>query len=214
MKDMTNLVKPALAELVGTFFLTLAGLISGTPYIVGVTLGIFVYTIGSISGCNINPAVTLGLLVRRKLPIVKGIVYIVAQLAGAGLALLAALGTGRLAPHYAAASPLEEFLGFGILMLTVLAATDKKVPQEASGLAIGAALTAGLVVSRGILNPAVAVAMGQALSPATWATLLSAVVFCLLYMLYQQKDASTAQATPAEQDSVSPQRLPSVPRAR
>ena len=59
MKDSIPIIKSALAELVGTFFLTLAALISGTPYIVGVTLGVFVYAIGAISGCNLNPAVSL-----------------------------------------------------------------------------------------------------------------------------------------------------------
>lgn len=188
MKDITHVVKPALAELVGTFFLTLAALVSGTPYVVGLTLGIFVYAIGTLSGCNLNPAVSLGLIITRRLPLVDGAIYIAVQIAGAGLALLAATFTGHLATYYAAASPLEEFLGFGLLMLTVAAVSDKNVPRAGSGIAIGGALAAGLVISRGILNPAVAIAMGQVLSPATWATLLSGVFFCLLYKLYEPEE--------------------------
>ena len=210
MKDITHVVKPALAELVGTFFLTLAALISGTPYVVGLTLGIFVYAIGTLSGCNLNPAVSLGLMVTRRLPLTIGAIYIVVQIAGAGLARLAATFTGHLATHYA--SPLAEFLGFGLLMLTVIAVSDKNVPQAGSGIAIGGALAAGLVISRGILNPAVAIAMGQVLSPATWATLLSGVCFCLLYKLYGPKEKSEeveAQPQPPPRNQMS-----SVPRLK
>jgi aquaporin Z len=52
-----------LAELVGTFFLTLVALTVGPPvtaYAVGLTLLVFVYTIGGLSGCHINPAVCSG----------------------------------------------------------------------------------------------------------------------------------------------------------
>ena len=215
MKDSIPLVKSALAELVGTFFLTLAALISGTPYVVGVTLGVFVYAIGAISGCNLNPAVSLGLIVTRRLPILTGLLYIVVQIAGAGLALLAATFTGHLASHYAAASPFAEFLGFGVLMLTVMAVSEKNVPQAGSGIAIGGALAAGLVISRGILNPAVAIAMGQALSPATWATLLSGICFSLLFMLYEvkQKPAEEEDTAKAHLD-VPFEQLRSVPRTK
>jgi aquaporin Z len=217
MKDSKQLVKSLVAELVGTFFLTLAALIGGNPYVVGVTLGVFVYAIGAISGSNLNPAVTLGLLVSRRLPLLTTIFYIVAQVAGALLALLAANFTGHLAAHYASASPLEEFLGFGLLMLTVVAVSDKNVPEAGSGIAIGGALAAGLVFSRGILNPAVAIAMGQALSPAVWATLISAVLFSLLYQLYKSKDKATGedqQAKQDKQDAFQPGQLRSVPKAR
>lgn len=59
MNDITHLVKSALAKLVETFFLTLAALVSGTPYAIGLTLDIFMYAIGALSGCNLNPAVCL-----------------------------------------------------------------------------------------------------------------------------------------------------------
>src|SRR5687767_9475582 len=121
----------ALAELVGTFFLTLAALTVAppvTPYAVSLTLLVFVYTIGGLSGCHINPAVTVGLVASRRFPLVEGVVYIVAQIAGAMLArFIAGLNlVGKLAEDYNAGSNAAEFIGFGILMLTVAATTENK----------------------------------------------------------------------------------------
>jgi len=186
-------LKAAMAELVGTFFLTLAALISGTPYAVGLTLVVFVYAFGNISGCNINPAVTVGLMAARRLPPATGIVYIVAQVVGALLARWLA-GSMASVPSstYAAASFAGEFLGFGFLMLAVIADSDNYVPKSGSGIAIGGALAAGLVTTKGILNPAVAIAMGQLFSltsllPALVAPLVSAVVFSRLFLLFAPK---------------------------
>ena len=82
---------------------------------------------------------------------------------------------------------------FTFLMLTVVAVSDKYVPRAGTGLAIGAALAAGLLTSNGIINPAIAVAMGQALTPGTWAPLVSAVVFTLLFKLIEPKGGPQEQ---------------------
>src|SRR3712207_5420499 len=92
----------ALAELVGTFFLTFVALTVAapvTPYAVGLTLLVFVYAIGGLSGCHINPAVTIGLVASRRFPLLEGIIYIVLQIVGALLArFVAGLGVvGKLA---------------------------------------------------------------------------------------------------------------------
>jgi aquaporin Z len=189
-------LKAGMAELVGTFFLTLAALIVVTPYApfaVALTLAAFVYAIGTISGCNINPGVTVGLMAGRRLPIVQGILYVVAQVAGALLArevAVLAMGVHR---SYHAAGPWAEGFGFAFLMLTVVAVSDKYVPRAGTGLAIGAALAAGLLTSNGIINPAIAVAMGQALTPGTWAPLVSAVVFTILFKLIEPKGGPQEQ---------------------
>jgi aquaporin Z len=181
----------ALAELVGTFFLTLVALTvpaPTTPYAVGLTLLVFVYAIGGLSGCHINPAVTVGLVASRRFPLIEGIIFIALQVVGALLArFVAGLGwVGKLADDYQAGSPGAEFLGFGILMLTVAATTENKVSQSGSGIAVGGALLAGLLLSNGILNPAVAIAMGEAASPATWMTAVSGVAFALLFTLFER----------------------------
>ena len=181
----------SLAELTGTFFLTLAALTVAppvTPYAVGLTLLVFVYAIGSISGCHINPAVTIGLMASKRFPVIEGIIYVVAQIAGALLArFIAGFGlVGELAEDYNAGSVSSEFIGFGILMLVVAATTENRVAKAGSGIAVGGALLAGLLLSNGILNPAVAIAMGEAGSPAVYMTVISAVVFALLFSLFKQ----------------------------
>ncbi len=184
-------LKSALAELLGTFFLALAALTVAaplTPFAVGLTLLVFVYAVGSLSGSHLNPAVTVGLVVSRRFPLAHGVLYLVAQVAGALLArLVAGAGlVGELGHSYAAGTAAAEFVGFGILMITVAATTEKQVAKAGSGIAVGGALLAGLLVSHGVLNPAVALAMGLGTSPAVWATLLSAIVFSLMFSVIER----------------------------
>jgi len=98
-------MKAALAELIGTFTLTLigagagalAGANAGGNGVVGVALAhgvalmVIIYTWGKISGAHVNPAVTLGLVVGGRFPISKAFGYWIAQFAGAGLAGLVVL---------------------------------------------------------------------------------------------------------------------------
>ena len=78
------------AELLGTFALTLSVLfsISGnsaslTPLVAGLVVGLFVYTVGAISGTHLNPAVTLSMLSVKKIKSTDAAGYIVVQLIGA-----------------------------------------------------------------------------------------------------------------------------------
>ena len=190
--------KAALAELVGTLFLTLAALLAGTPYAVALTLAAFVYAIGHISGCHLNPAVTIGLLSARRLPVATGLLYVLAQVTGALLAWLPTSFAGTPAADYRAGGAFAEFFGIGFLMLTVIAVSDKHVPKSGSGVAIGAALAAGLLTTGGILNPAVAIGLNETFSAATWATVLGAIAFSALFRLYARE--SKQQDDVAEQD--------------
>lgn len=180
-----------LAELTGTFFLTLVALTVTppvTPFAVGLTLLVFVYTIGSLSGCHINPAVTVGLVASKRFPLAEGAMYIVAQVAGALLARFIAgfCMADKLAEEYKAGTIAAEFLGFGILILAVAATTENKVSKAGSGIAVGGALLAGLLLSTGILNPAVAIAMGKGGSPAVYMTIISGIFFGLLFSLFER----------------------------
>lgn len=202
-----ELHKAALAELIGTFFLTLAALISGSPFVVGLTLAAFVYAIGDISGCNINPAVTVALVTIRRLSPMKGAYYIIVQIIGALLARLVAGLVGTLAPQYVAGNIFAEFFGVAFLIVVVMSVSDKYIPKSGSGIAIGAALAAGLITSKGILNPAVAIAMGQGLTPGLWAPLLAGVVFALLSRLYLKKAAPQSNETDEQDEVPLPPRL-------
>lgn len=181
---------PALAEFTGTFFLALAAMAVPAPFTifaVGLVLLVFVYAIGGISGCHLNPAVTVGLVATRQFPLAEGALHTVAQIAAALLArLVVTRGWIGEWGSYQSGSAVAEFIGFGILMLAVAAVTEKRVTAAGSGVAVGPALVAGLLVSGGVLNPAIAIAMGLGLSPAVWATLLSGAAFASLYALLKK----------------------------
>ena len=181
---------PALSEFVGTFFLALAALSVPAPFTifaVGIVLLVAVYVMGPISGAHLNPAVTVGLIAARQFPFGEGVLYIVAQIAAALVAKVVVsqtwIGTWG---SYSSAGIVAEFIGFGILMLAVAAVTEKRVTAAGSGVAVGPALMAGLFISGGVLNPAVAIAMGLTTSPAVWITPLSGIAFALLYVLLKK----------------------------
>lgn len=165
-----------LAELVGTFALTFAVLISlalpqpvSTPMIAAITLGLFVYTIGHISGAHLNPAVTCGLISINKMKPQEGAFYIVSQFFGAMLAMVAGrIIMGDSLEIGAGTSFLDasaEALGTFFFTFGIAAVVYKKVPQALSGIVIGGSLLLGIFiassVSNGVLNPAVALGIGS-----------------------------------------------------
>ena len=160
------LIKRLLAELIGTFFLVVAALLSPpqlTFALVGAVLLIMVVVIGKVSGSHINPAVTVGLMSVRQIAVGTGLLYIVAQLVGA----LTALGLGSLLDRNLPQTNPEvnamwfEMLGISLLVFVVTRVVLMDAPTAASALAIGTALTTGIAIagasSGGILNPAVAI---------------------------------------------------------
>lgn len=174
-----NLSKRLVAEFFGTFWLVFAGcgsaiLGGGAGYLgvslaFGLTVLTMAYAIGSISGCHLNPAVSIGLWVARRFPTKDLIPYIVVQVLGATAAAgilyllvhhgaetnsmldqtLAANGYGsdfRAAhpsyPHFSmiACFGIEALLTFFFLFI-ILGSTDAKAPQGFAPLAIGLGLT-------------------------------------------------------------------------
>jgi aquaporin Z len=197
-------MKEYLAELVGTFVLVFGGVGSavlaggkigfvGVSFAFGLSLLAMVYTIGPISGCHINPAVTIGLLLHRKIAVRKASGYIAAQIAGSIIASFLILLIARGAPSgYDASVAGLGANGFGehspggysmlsafitevvltmFLVLTVLGSTDNKAPVGFAGVAIGLVLTlihlVGIPITNTSVNPARSI--GPALFVGGWA---------------------------------------------
>jgi aquaporin Z len=177
------------AEFIGTFWLVFGGcgsaiIAAGFPSLgigfvgvslaFGLTLLTMAYTIGPISGCHINPAVTFGLWLAKRFPGRDVIPYVIAQVVGAiaAAAVLYAIASGKpgftvgqfasngydmLSPGgYGMASALiaEIVLTFFFLMV-ILGATDRRAPVGFAGLAIGMALTLIHLISIPIDNTSV-----------------------------------------------------------
>lgn len=163
-----------LAELVATFSLALAVSASlvtdlpiATPVIAGLTLGLFVYTIGSISGAHLNPAITLALASRKKISWADAGIYVLVQCVGAVLALQLSLWLFAAEPAAdmtgGALVGLAEAVGTFFLAFGVAFAVHKGNDLN-SGLVVGGSLVLGILIaagaSNGVLNPAVSLAVG------------------------------------------------------
>ncbi|MGN6031880.1 MAG: MIP/aquaporin family protein [Thermomicrobiales bacterium] len=177
-----GLLKRLLAEAIGTFLLVFVGcgaVVTNTvnaegasglisiAFAFGFALMVVVYAIGRISGAHVNPAVTLGLAATGKFPVAEIIPYWVAQVVGS----LAAAGVlrvtfgnvanlGTTAPTDTAMKAfVVELVMTAVLVFVVYgAATDKRAPAAAAGLAIGGAVVLNILVagpiSGGSVNPA------------------------------------------------------------
>jgi aquaporin Z len=188
-----SLTKRALAEMLGTFWLVFGGCGSavlsasfpklgigylGVSLAFGLTLLTMAYAIGHISGCHINPAVSIGLAIGRRFPMREVPAYVVAQVAGAVIAslLLFAIASGSpgfdlaggfASNGYGVHSPglftlgacvlTEVILTFMFLMI-ILGATDERAPQGFAPIAIGLGLAVinliGIPVTNLSVNPA------------------------------------------------------------
>jgi aquaporin Z len=183
-------IKKYVAELFGTFTLVFMG--CGSAVIAGSQIGYFgisfafglavlamVYAIGHISGCHINPAVTVAMMTAKKMEPKEGVIYIVAQcvgaILGAAILLLVAMGLpgysiavdGLGQNGFDAASPAgygmlsafiaEVFLTM-VFLFVIFGATHKNAPRNTAGIAIGFALVlvhlVGIPITGTSVNPA------------------------------------------------------------
>jgi len=188
-----SLQKRSFAEFLGTFWLVFGGCGSavlaaafpnvgigllGVSLAFGLTVLTMAYAIGHISGCHLNPAVSVGLATARRFPVSELPAYIAAQViggtAGAGSLYLIASGkpgfdiaSGLASNGYGVHSPggysmmsglfAEVLLTFFFLMI-ILGATDKRSPQGFAPIAIGLGLTLihliGIPITNLSVNPA------------------------------------------------------------
>jgi aquaporin Z len=190
---MVSLGKRSAAEFFGTFWLVFGGCgsavlaaafpslgigFAGVALAFGLTVLTMAYAIGHISGCHLNPAVSLGLFAGKRIPGSDLLPYIAAQVAGgicgAGVLYIIASGkegfdvSGGFASNgYGAHSPggyslLSCFVAEVVLtlffLLIIMGSTDKRAPQGFAPIAIGLGLTLihliGIPVTNLSVNPA------------------------------------------------------------
>jgi aquaporin Z len=193
------------AEFIGTFWLVFGGCGSavlaaafpdlgigflGVAFAFGLTVMTMAYAIGHISGCHLNPAVSVGLLVGRRFPASELVPYVIAQVLGAivAAAALYSIASGKegfMAGGFAsngfgehspggysmmAALTAEIILTFMFLFI-ILGATDRRAPAALAPVAIGLGLTLihliGIPVDNLSVNPARST--GPALFADPWA---------------------------------------------
>lgn len=199
-------MKRYVAETFGTFWLVFGGCGSavlsaafpevgigllGVSLAFGLTVLTMAYAIGHISGCHLNPAVSIGLWAGGRFPANQLLPYIVAQviggvLAGGALYLIASgkagfeLSAGFASNGYGAHSPggyslaaalIAEVLLTMMFLLVILGSTDARAPKGMAPIAIGLCLTLIHLISIPVTNTSVnpARSLGVALYVGDWA---------------------------------------------
>lgn len=194
------------AEFFGTFWLVLGGCgsavlaaafpavgigLHGVSLAFGLTVLTMAYAIGHISGCHLNPAVSVGLWVGGRFPASQLLPYIVAQVLGAiaGAAILYLIASGAVgfdvskgfaSNGYGAHSPggyslqaavITEVVMTMFFLLIIMGATDKRAPAGFAPIAIGLGLTLIHLISIPVTNTSVnpARSTGVALFVGDWA---------------------------------------------
>jgi aquaporin Z len=200
------LSKRALAEFFGTFWLVFGGCGSavlaaafpglgigfvGVSLAFGLTVLTMAFAIGHVSGCHLNPAVSVGLVVGKRFPASELIPYIVAQVAGAivasGVLYIIASGKadfslagGFASNGYGEHSPggyslpacfVAEVVLTCFFLLIILGSTDERAPKGFAPIAIGLCLTLIHLISIPVTNTSVnpARSTGPALFVHGWA---------------------------------------------
>jgi aquaporin Z len=165
-----ELARKLLAEFIGTFFLVFTIAFSGNPIAIGVVLMVMVYATGSISGGMLNPAVSLGVFLRGKLPGRELIPYMISQvaasLAAGGLFVLYnhGMGTPKPVPELLPTMGVEFLFAFALVFMVLMVATSSRTEGNSYfGFAIGGTVLAGALavgnISGGAFNPAVAMSL-------------------------------------------------------
>ena len=185
-----NGMKKYVAELIGTFALVLIGCGSaviageyigflGISLAFGLTVLVMVYAIGSISGCHINPAITVAMLVAGKMKSKDAMAYIIVQCIGAIIAAgvlfviasgqadyslavngLGQNGYGTLSPggYSLAACFIAEIVLTGLFLFVIFGSTSKDAPKGFAGVSIGFSLVLihliGIPITGTSVNPA------------------------------------------------------------
>lgn len=190
---MNSLLKKMIAECIGTFVLVFiacgvamatGGTLVGTALAFGLVIVAMAYSIGRISGCHINPAVSLALFIRKKMSFEEFCGYVIAQVVGGFLGALAIFGIFKMAGVQLPGDACNYIVGwngtditaggvFGaliaeviltfIFVYVILNATDEEAGNsKIAGLIIGLTLTlvhlVGICLTGTSVNPARSIA--------------------------------------------------------
>ncbi len=183
-------MKKPLAEFIGTFTLVLLGCgsaviagadigLAGISFAFGLALMGMAYGIGPVSGCHINPAVSLGMVAAGRMSFAEAIPYIIAQIAGAVAAAFILLmiasgkadysvaenglgqngwGAGYLGEYSMMSAFIFEVVATFLFMVVILGSTGAGAPAAVAGIAIGFTLVVihlvGINVTGVSVNPA------------------------------------------------------------
>lgn len=194
------------AEVIGTFWLVLGGCgsavlaaafpgvgigLHGVSMAFGLTVLTMAFAIGHISGCHLNPAVSIGLWAGGRFPANKLLPYIIAQVIGgvlaggvlyliasgkAGFSLSAGFASNGFAEHSPGgysmqAALVTEIVMTAMFLFVIMGATDERAPKGFAPIAIGLALTLIHLISIPVTNTSVnpARSTGVALYVGGWA---------------------------------------------
>lgn len=183
-------MKKCLAEFIGTFTLVLIGCgtvvvagekvgFLGIAFAFGLSLAAMAYGIGPISGCHINPAVSIGVFTAGRMSISDLVGYIISQCAGAIAASAVLLlivtgmnggynlakglgqngwGTGHFGGYQIGSAAIFEFVATLLFIIVILGSTQKEASTQVAGLAIGISLVVihifGINITGVSVNPA------------------------------------------------------------
>lgn len=214
-------MKKYISEFVGTMMLVLlacgvavvvgcstpAGIIA-TALAFGLVIVAMAYSIGNVSGCHINPAVSIGMVVAGKMEVKECVKYVISQFLGAlaGAAILGLLlgsfdmlganGFGSLLPNgtevtWYIALIVEIILTF-VFVTAILGVTDKKENGHSTGIVIGLTLTLvhlfGIPFTGTSVNPArsfgPALLQGGTALSQVWVFIVAPVIGCVLAGLF------------------------------
>lgn len=190
---MNNLCKKAIAEFIGTFVLVfvacgVAGATGGslvaTSLAFGLTIVAMAYSVGRVSGCHINPAVSLGCLVTKRMTVKEFCIYVVSQILGGFAGAVLVFGIFKMANVNPLGDACNYAVGFGanglttggvigaliteivltaIFVYAILNVTDEKAGTgKIAGIVIGLTLTLvhliGINLTGTSVNPARSIA--------------------------------------------------------
>lgn len=208
-------MKSYIAECLGTcLFALIIILASGSGAWVVTIFAVFIltmlaYTVGHVSGAHVNPAITVGAIATSRIKPMKGLFYIIAQLAGAAIAILFSKWIGvetvkSAAYHIDWRLFAAELVGTMVFAFGVASVMFKRTPSGPSGFVVGLSLFGGIMLSSlmlsastqgAVLNPAIAFGLNLVTWEAFLAPLLGSIIGMWLFVAISENAGAVWKET-------------------